>query len=328
MKRHRRWFVIPILFGLLAIPIFFAARFIVINFKLFKAAGTIAEKEHNLMIIAILLMLLVIVPVMMLALGFAWYYRASNTKAKYLPDWDHAKTDELIWWAIPFEIILVLAAITWTTTHDLDPWKPLQSDTKPVVVQVVALDWKWLFIYPEEGIASVNELEIPAHTPINFELTADAPMNSFWIPQLGGQIMAMTGMVTKLHLDATETGTFNGTSANFSGEGFSGMNFPVHAVSDDEYRAWVNHVKVTSGTLDDASYTELAKQSKDVPAKQYVLTAPHLFTTIVSKFMNPENMEGMDMGTASVVTPAPVASSTNKTSTSSNPAPMPAGMSM
>jgi cytochrome o ubiquinol oxidase subunit 2 len=328
MKRHRRWFVIPVLFGVLAVPIFFATRFIVINFRLFKSAGTIAEKEHNLMIIAILLMLLVIIPVIILVLSFAWHYRAGNSKAKYLPNWDHAKTDELIWWAIPFEIILVLASITWTSTHELDPWKPLESDVKPVVVQVVALDWKWLFIYPEEGIASVNELEIPAHTPINFELTADAPMNSFWIPQLGGQIMVMTGMVTKLHLDATQTGTYNGTSANFSGEGFSGMNFPVHAVSDSEYRTWVNHVKVTSGMLDDISYIELAKQSKNVPAKQYVLTAPNLFTTIVNKYMDPDNMEGMDMGTASVVTPAPTASSSKEAPMEMDHGSMPAGMSM
>jgi cytochrome o ubiquinol oxidase subunit 2 len=322
--------VVPIIFGLLAIPTFLATRFIVINFKLFKAAGTIAKQEHDLMVVAILLMLLVIVPVILLALGFAWYYRAGNHKAKYLPDWDHAKTDELIWWAIPFEIILVLASITWTSTHDLDPWKPLQSDTKPVVVQVVALDWKWLFIYPEEGIATVNELEIPAHTPINFELTADAPMNSFWIPQLGGQIMVMTGMVTKLHLDATETGTYNGVSANFSGEGFSGMNFPVHAVSDTEYRTWVDNVKHTGTSLDTAAYSELRKQSKDVPPAQYTLGTKNLFTNIVMSYMDMQKMTNPHTDTASVVTPATSTTNMNHMDmgSSSNTMSMPAGMSM
>jgi cytochrome o ubiquinol oxidase subunit 2 len=283
-----------VVFGLLAIPTFFITRFIVLNFELFTSAGTIAKKQHDLMTIAVLLMLLVIVPVIFLILLFAWRYRASNHSAKYLPNWDTSKIDEFVWWAIPFEIILVLAAITWTSTHELDPWKPLESDTPPITIQVVSLNWKWLFIYPEEGIATVNELEIPVNTPVNFELTADSPMNSFLIPQLGGQIMVMTGMVTKIHLDATETGVFYGTSANFSGEGFTGMNFPVRVVSREQYDNWITHVKQTVSPLNKSTYDELAKPTRNEPAKQFVLTEPKLFALIIGKYMHHDMKSNAD----------------------------------
>lgn len=247
------------------------------------------------MVTAVLLMLLVILPVFALLFVFAWQYRAGNKKSVYLPDWDHAKTDELIWWAIPCEIILVLAAITWSSTHQLDPWKPLNSSVAPVTIKVVSLDWKWLFIYEDEGIATVNELEIPVNTPVTFELTSDAPMNSFWIPQLGGQIMTMTGMVTKLHLMATEEGTFVGHSANFSGGGFSGMQFETRAVSADAYKAWAASVKHSGTTLDEAAYAELAKPSENVLPQGYVLAAPQLFDTIVKKYMAPMKPTEMHM---------------------------------
>ena len=294
IHRRYRWYLIPAIFAGLALPVFLALRFYVVNLYSFSAAGIIAHKEHDLMIIAVLLMLLVIVPVLGLTIFFAWHYRAGNSHATYTPDWDHAKTDELIWWAIPFEIILVLAALTWTSTHELDPWKPLQSNVPPVTVEVVALNWKWLFIYPDLHIATVNELEIPEHTPINFKLTADAPMNSFWIPKLGGQIMAMTGMVTELHLMATEQGVFQGRSANFSGDGFAGMQFDTRSVSSSTFAAWVASVQSSGIPLDETAYNTLAQPSQYVPPTGYVLTDTTLFSKIVAKYRGVgSTMDGM-----------------------------------
>ena len=297
MHRHHRWYLVPLIFAAVGLPLFLIITFIVQHGNWFQAAGIIAHREHNLMIIAVLLMLLVIVPVLGLTLFFAWHYRAGNEKATYTPEWDHAKTDELIWWAIPFEIVLVLAALTWTSTHQLDPWKPLQSDVKPITVEVVSLDWKWLFIYPDQHIATVNELEIPTDTPINFRLTSDAPMNAFWIPKLGGQIMTMTGMVTELHLMANQTGTFQGRSSNFSGGGFASMQFNTYAVSPSAFQAWVAAVQSQGHTLDQTTYNALAKPSHGVQPQVYVLTEPNLFNQIVAKYMMP-----MDAASTTVMT--------------------------
>ena len=187
--------------------------------------GFVADEELVLMKNVVLLMLIVAVPVLSLLFFFAWWYRAENTRAVYMPQWEHGPMSELVWWAIPIEIVLVLGAITWTSTHALDPYKALTVGGNPLTIQVVALEWKWLFIYPEQNIATVNVVYIPVNRPIEFQITADAPMNSFWIPELGGQIYAMTGMSTELNLIANQTGTFTGRSANYSGEGFARMSF-------------------------------------------------------------------------------------------------------
>ncbi len=213
------------------------------HFAVLDAKGSIAAQQRDLMLIATGLMLLIVVPVFALTIHIAWTYRAGNDKAEYRPDWDSNRKLEAIWWGFPALIILGLSVIIWNSSHSLDPYRPIASDTRPLKVQVVALQWKWLFIYPEQDIASVNYLRLPEDVPVSFELTADAPMNSFWIPQLGGQVYAMSGMATRLHLIANEQGTFQGSSANLSGEGFAAMRFVTEATSTGEFNDWVRTVQ-------------------------------------------------------------------------------------
>ena len=255
-------------------------------FAVLDPAGTIALAERSLMVQAVFFMLIVAVPVYFLIFFFARWYRAGNTKAKYLPNWEHAKVDELIWWAIPFEIVLVLGALTWFSTHELDPRKPLATSHSPLVVQVIALEWKWLFIYPEEDIASVNYVRFPLNKPVQFKITADAPMNSFWIPELGGQIYAMTGMVTTLNLMANEEGRFVGMSANYSGVGFAQMRFVAEAVHQEKYDAWVEEVKTSSSTLRWGAYNTLATPSVANQPAQYGSVELGLFDSIIMKFIH------------------------------------------
>ena len=257
------------------------------NVGLLAPQGLIAHHERALMIEAALLMLIVVIPVFALTFGFAWYYRASNTKARYLPNWDHNPKEEAIWWFVPMVIIAILAVIAWDTAHALDPYRPLVSRTPPLTVEVVSLDWKWLFIYPKQGIATVNYLAIPEKTPIAFKLTSDAPMNAFWIPQLGGQEMTMPGMVTHLNLLANTTGTYEGFSANISGTGFAGMHFPVHSLSAQDFGAWVARTQRATSALGFASYKALAQPSQDNPAAFFRVTDPALYTKIVMQFMQP-----------------------------------------
>jgi cytochrome o ubiquinol oxidase subunit 2 len=192
--------------------------------------------------------------------------------------------EEFIWWAIPFEVVLVLGALTWSSTHALDPEKLLTSAQPPLTVQVVALPWKWLFIYPEEGIASVNELTIPTNRPVTFQITADAPMNSFWIPALGGQMYAMTGMTTNLNLMASESGTYVGKSANYSGEGFAHMNFAVRAVSPNEFATWVTQTRTAPASLTETSYRALAAPG-EVDGVRYYGSIMIPFAEIVHRSM-------------------------------------------
>lgn len=260
------------------------------NFVLLLPKGAIAVAELGLMYQATFFMLIVAVPVLAITFFFAWHYRASNTKAAYTPDWEHSKLEELIWWAIPLEIVLIVGALTWTSTHELDPRRPLEGGN-PLVVQVIALDWKWLFIYPEQKIATVNYVVIPAGRPVQFEVTADAPMNSFWIPALGGQIYAMTGMVNELHLVATSPGKFDGKSANYSGEGFSKMKFIAEAKTQEDFDAWVLSVRASQRYLDERSYTMLAEPGEGDPLVQFGNIDEHLFATMVMKFMDVESHE-------------------------------------
>jgi len=249
--------------------------------------GALAEKQYKLIVFTALLSLIVIVPVYAMTFFIAWKYRASNTKAKYSPDWDHSKLAETIWWAVPIALISVLAVVTWITSHTLDPFRPLASSTKPMTIQVVAMEWKWLFIYPEQNIATLNYVQFPKDTPITFEVTADAPMNSLWIPQLGSQIYAMSGMKTKLHVMANEEGSYRGASANLSGSGFAGMNFVVQSTSPENFEEWLRQVRQTTSPLDLETYKELAKPSKYNPPAYYSSAQKNLYDTVVMKYMSP-----------------------------------------
>ena len=253
-----------------------------------RPEGLIGEKQRDLIVFATGLMLIVVIPVFILT-GFIVFKYREDKKGTYRPKWDHHRGLELLWWGFPFAIIVILSVVTWYSSHDLDPYKPLVSQTKPVKVQVIALEWKWLFIYPEEDIATVNYLKFPKNTPINFEITADAPMNSFWIPKLGGQVYAMNGMTTKLHLMANQTGVYEGSSANLSGEGFAGMRFKAHSVSQDTYRQWLETTTQSSKELSYKSYQELAQPSSDVPPAFYYVSDNELYNKVIMKYMQPQD---------------------------------------
>lgn len=254
------------------------------NFAVLDPKGIIAYQERSLMITAILLMLVVVVPVLISAFIIAWKYRASK-QATYTPNWDRNKKLQFTWFASISAIVLMLSVMVWKSSHALDPRQPIESNTKPITIQVVALEWKWLFIYPDFDIATVNLVQFPEDTPINFEITADAPMNSFWIPQLGGQMYAMNGMKTKLHLIADEIGTYRGASNNISGEGFAGMTFQAKASSSVDFNEWVNTVKRMPNSLSMSEYDKLARPSKNNPPVFYASTETDLFNSIIMKFM-------------------------------------------
>jgi len=253
----------------------------------FDPKGTIADQQKDLIFTSFWLMLIVVIPVIVLTLFFSYRYRETNKNAKYDPNWADNKYLELTWWSIPIVVIGVLAVIAWKTSHTLDPYRPLESKVKPLEIQVVALDWKWLFIYPEYNVASVNYLEIPQNVPINFKITAQAPMNSFWIPRLAGQIYAMEGMQTLLHLEANAPGSFEGLSANFSGRGFNEMKFLIKAGTNEEFKLWINSLKNSPERLTKERYDELAKPSEDDKVQNFSFVEENLFMNIMMKYMPP-----------------------------------------
>lgn len=283
-KRHSLapFIIIPLL-ALLIVSIFLGTH----NIALLNPQGLIAQKQFDLLVFASILSLIVLVPVFALTFFIVWRYREGNTKAQYSPDWDSSRILETIWWTVPLALILVLSIVTWNSSHELDPSKPLASTTKPVTIQVVALEWKWLFIYPEEQIATVNYVKFPMSTPVNFNITADAPMNSFWIPSLGGQIYAMSGMSTKLHLEADGAGKYKGSSANISGRGFAGMNFVAEATSQDDYKTWVRSAQEYGDTLTTADYDRLAKPSQNNKPQTFSYVSPNLYNDVLMKYMMP-----------------------------------------
>lgn len=249
--------------------------------------GSIAIKERNLLLVIQALMLLIIIPVYILTFVFSWKYNAENPKGKYDPDLVDNKLAEYIWWGVPFIMTLIVCTLTWIKTKELDPFKPIENKKKEMTIQVVALQWKWLFIYPKEKIASVNFLQFPKDTPIRFEITADAPMNSFWIPELGGQIYAMPKMKTELYLIANEEGNFRGSSANLSGSGFAGMHFIAKASSEEDFHQWTETVKKTAKSLNLEEYDKLSAPSKNNPVQLYLLKEEDLFNSIINQFMHP-----------------------------------------
>lgn len=249
--------------------------------------GVIARSELDLIITNIHLMLIVVVPTFIFLFMTVWRYRAKNTKAKYEPEKSHRAFKEVILWVIPACVVVVMAIITWNKTHELDPYKPLNSDVKPLTIQVIALDWKWLFIYPEQGIATLNYVQFPERTPIHFTLCADgSPMNSFWIPQLSGQIYAMTGMITPLHIMADGQGVYAGRAAEINGEGYADMTFVAESTSQSDFEDWVESAKRSKLKLTDHMYDSLAKPSVNHSPILYSYVEEDLFNKIVMKYMH------------------------------------------
>ncbi|SET30598.1 ubiquinol oxidase subunit II [Thorsellia anophelis] len=251
---------------------------------LINSKGNIGVQQRDLIYTAVGLMLIVVIPAIFLSVFFAWKYRASNTKNEYKPDWEHSNKIEFVVWMIPLIIIVILGTITWKTAHSLHPYKPIEHEKTPLIVEVVSLDWKWLFIYPEQGVASINELAIPVDRPVEFRLTSETVMNSFFVPQLGGQIYVMAGMQTKLNLIADEPGIFKGISASYSGHGFSGMKFNTIAKPENEFNAWVETVRATGKPLDTMeAYDEIAKVKDNSPVLYFNNVKTDLFRAIVTR---------------------------------------------
>ena len=242
--------------------------------------GPIAGAERQILFNALGIMLAIVIPTILATLAVAAWFRASNRKARYLPDFEHSGRLELLVWAVPAMTVILVGGVAWVGSHELDPRKPIGGDVKPLEIQVVSLDWKWLFIYPEQGVATVNELTIPCGRPIHFELTSSGVMNSFFVPQLGSQIYTMAGMVTQLELQADHPGNYRGMSANYSGAGFSDMHFVVHAVNGDDFSRWAQGVQSAGSLLDAQAYGDLAKPSTTVATITYRGVIPNLFNTI------------------------------------------------
>lgn len=245
------------------------------DFVLINSKGDIGIQQRDLIFIAFGLMLLVVIPAIAMALWYAYKYRESNKDAEYLPNWSHSTKIEIFVWGVPILIICALAYLAYVKSHSLDPYKPIESDNAEVRIQVIAEPFKWVFIYPEQNIATVNEIYVPVNHPVKFELTSDFSMNSFFIPQLGGQVYAMAGMKTQLHLIAREQGIFDGISSNYSGYGFTRMKFKAHAVSDEQYAAWIDKVKQSNSTLDFQGFKAMQeKVSQDSVGKHHELIKP------------------------------------------------------
>ena len=245
--------------------------------------GPIGQADKTILIDSLAIMLAIVVPTIVATFAFAWWYRASNEKARHLPEWSFSGRLELVVWAIPVMVIILLGGVTWIGSHELDPYKPIESKTPALDIQVVSLDWKWLFIYPGQQIATLNQLVVPAGVPLHFSLTSASVMNAFFIPQLGSMIYTMNGMTTQLYLHADEPGTFRGLSAHYSGEGFSDMHFDVRAVPAAEFAAWASAARSAGPALDTARYTALTEQSIAVPPATFGSVEPDLFQRIAQQ---------------------------------------------
>lgn len=263
---------------------------------LLNPKGQIGLEQRSLILTAFGLMMIVVIPAILMAIGFAWKYRASNKDAKYSPNWSHSNKVEAVVWTVPILIIIFLAVLTWKTTHSLEPSKALADNgEKTVTIEVISMDWKWFFIYPEQGIATINEVAFPANTNVQFKITSNSVMNSFFIPRLGSQIYAMAGMQTNLHLIANEAGTYDGISASYSGPGFSGMKFKAIATPDRAgFDQWVAKVKQSSGSVNDmAAYEKIAAPSEYNKVEYFSSVKPDLFKDVTNKFMG--HGHSMDM---------------------------------
>lgn len=294
MKRILIVFLVAALLG--AGLFFFASMFQDATFALLEPKGMIAREQRTLMLTAIGMMSLIVLPVVFLILFFAWRNReGGHGNVHQTGEARDSSSREIMWWILPSFIVFFLAIITWNATHALDPYRPIESGEEPMTIQVVALNWKWLFIYPEENIASVNLVAFPEDTPIRFELTADrAPMNSFWIPELGGQMYAMGEMVSTLHLIADEKGEFPGFAAEINGKGFSGMKFVARATSREDFDAWTESVKQSSPSLTNEEYEKLVLPSENNPQATYSSVEDGLYNAIVRESAPPHDMSAMN----------------------------------
>lgn len=276
------WLTVPALFLFAAVMLSGCSEQMIVM----DPKGPIGEGQKDLIIISSILCLVILVPVLALTAYIVFRYRDKpGNKAAYRPNWSHSNVLEAVWWGIPILIIAILAVITVKGAYALEPSKPIASDHKPLVIQATSLDWKWLFKYPEQGIATVNYLYIPEDIPVKFQLTSDAPMNSFWIPQLGGQMYTMSGMAMTLHLQADDPGVYYGSGANFSGEHFADMKFDVHATSEEKFEQWVNEVKQTSPVLTAEGYEALTEPGTS-DELAFASFPEGLFEKIVTKYAN------------------------------------------
>ena len=261
--------------------------------------GPIAAAGREILFNSLAIMLAIVIPTILATIGIAFWFRSSNRRARYRPDFTYSGRLELLVWSIPAMTVLLVGGVAWIGAHDLDPRKPIASSVEPLRVQVVSLDWKWLFIYPDQGIASVNHLTVPVGTPVSFELTSSGPMNSFFVPQLGSQIYTMAGMMTRLHLQADHEGTYPGLSANYSGEGFADMRFTVDAVPPEAFAQWIDAARSSAGPMLDAgTYAALAKPSSAVAPFTYRSVAPDLFNGILGSAMHQHGSTGLAHPTA------------------------------
>ncbi|MEA1673662.1 ubiquinol oxidase subunit II [Nitrospirillum sp. BR 11163] len=249
--------------------------------------GPVAAQELTILWDSLGIMLAIVVPTILTTLGVAWWFRAGNTRARYRPDWEYSGRIEMVVWAIPAMTVLLLGGIGWVSSRDLDPPKPLPADTPPMTVQVVSLDWKWLFIYPDQNIASINHLVVPAGTPVSFQLTSDGVMNSFFVPQLGSQIYTMPGMITRLNLQADRPGRYSGISAQFSGAGFPDMLFTLEALPRDAFDGWVANARAQGEALDAAAWARLTQSSRANCPRTFRSVMPGLFDAVANPGRNP-----------------------------------------
>src|ERR1700691_5914426 len=275
-------------YGLLAVVLIGTAMLGGCNEGVLDPKGPIAVADRQILLNSLGIMLAIVIPVILATLGVAFWFRASNERARYRPNFAYSGRLEMLVWSIPAMTVFLVGGVAWVGSHDLSPRKPIVSTVKPLRVQVASLDWKWLFIYPDEGVASINRLTIPVGTPISLELTSSGVMNSFFVPQLGSQIYTMAGMITRLNLQADQAGTYRGFSAQFSGEGFSDMHFDAEAVTNEKFARWLDAVHSAGPELDAKTYADLAKPSSAVTPFTYRSVSPGLFDSILASEMRPE----------------------------------------
>lgn len=276
---------------LILITAWFIFLLTLVDLQVLNPKGIIAEKESYLIIFSMGLMLAIAIPIVIIAYSVVWRFRSGNKRSRHAPEWTGNKYIKATYWGFFISLALFFFVIVWHSSHELDPYKPIPSENKEIVIQVVALDWKWLFIYPEENIATVNFIQIPLDTPVRFELTADAPMNSFWIPQLSGQIYSMAAMSTKIHMRGDELGDFQGGAAEINGDGFSGMRFTTRVSSSEDYINWLESVRNSSTPLDSDVYVKLSKPSEYEPVAFYSPVENGLFDNIMMKYMVPQDID-------------------------------------
>ena len=250
-------------------------------------AGPIGAADRRILLDALAIMLAIVIPTILATLAFAWWFRASNSRARHLPTWSYSGRIELIVWSIPALVVFFLGGIAWIGSHLLDPARPLPTGARPLEIQVVSLDWKWLFIYPEQGVASVNDLVAPAGVPLHFEITSASVFNVFFVPRLGSEIYSMYGMTTQLNLQADHPGVYPGLSAHFSGDGFSDMAFELRAVTPEQFSTWATATSASGPVLDEAAYRNLLTQSRNIKPYTYRAVQRDLYGDIVSQRLPP-----------------------------------------